>query len=81
MDDTAFPQDLVQAQRDWNATYQALAATRSQSHTALRRDLLRLSVRIRGHPFWGACPAGVPAARVRLREEARASAPVEVLPR
>ncbi|MER5973323.1 hypothetical protein ABT112_26955 [Streptomyces sp. NPDC002055] len=76
MDASAFPRDLLQAQRDWNATYRALAAPRPHHTTALRRRLLRLSVRIWWHPYWSAGPAG-PAGRVRLRELARSPDPRE----
>ncbi|MDQ0767174.1 hypothetical protein QF027_009809 [Streptomyces canus] len=41
---TRFPDDLVQTQHAWNATYDALAAPHRRDITALRR-LLRLSVR------------------------------------
>ncbi|NUK78060.1 hypothetical protein HRW23_11745 [Streptomyces lunaelactis] len=71
MDASAFPDDLVQAQRDFNATYQALAAPGRHGYTELRRRLLRLSVRILWHPFWTAHPAGAPAARIELRRQAR----------
>ncbi|MER8225371.1 hypothetical protein ABTZ58_33430 [Streptomyces sp. NPDC094143] len=40
MDVTNFPDDLVQTQAAWNATYQALAAPRPRDTTALRRRLL-----------------------------------------
>jgi hypothetical protein len=75
MDSTAFPDDLVQAQRDWDATYEALAAPRQHGTTALRRRLLRLSARIWWHPFWTTRPSGVPAARAELRRQARADQP------
>ncbi|MEU4800453.1 hypothetical protein [Streptomyces sp. NPDC023327] len=32
--------DLVQTQRDWTRTYQALAHTRARHNTALRRRLI-----------------------------------------
>ncbi|MFE7931262.1 hypothetical protein ACFU6S_21480 [Streptomyces sp. NPDC057456] len=51
MDGTDFPQDLMQTQRAWNA-YRALAAPRPCNVTALRRRLLRLSVRLWWHPYW-----------------------------
>lgn len=70
MDSTAFPPDLVQAQRDWNTTYRALAAPRPPDSTALRRRLLRLSVRLWWHPYWNTVPS-VPAARMELRQLAR----------
>ncbi|MEU9646754.1 hypothetical protein [Streptomyces sp. NPDC048188] len=67
MDATGFPDDLVQTQAAWNATYQALAAPRPRSNTtALRRRLLLLSVRLWWHPYWETAPS-VPAARSELR--------------
>ncbi|MEC3998613.1 hypothetical protein VSR01_36065 [Actinacidiphila sp. DG2A-62] len=65
-----FPDDLVQAQRDWYATYRELA-TRGGSGaqtTVLRRRLVRLSVRITAHPYWATLPGGAPAARMALKE-------------
>lgn len=41
-----FPDDLVQAQRDWYRTYRQLVDADVQQTAALRRTLLRLSVRI-----------------------------------
>ncbi|WP_329042056.1 hypothetical protein OHT61_28125 [Streptomyces sp. NBC_00178] len=70
MDDSTFPLELVQAQREWNAAYEELARPRARRSTELRRTLLRLSVWIRWHPYWATSGAG-PAARVRLREAAR----------
>ncbi|MFI1294334.1 hypothetical protein ACH4VM_39200 [Streptomyces sp. NPDC020792] len=70
MDATDFPDDLVQVQYAWNATYDALAASRSRDTTALRRRLLRLSVRLWWHPYWKTVPS-VPAARTGLRQLAR----------
>ncbi|MGW2112387.1 hypothetical protein [Streptomyces sp. NPDC001948] len=61
-----FPDDLVQAQRDWLATYQQLAQPRPRRTTALRRRLLDLSAYLLWHPFWST-PPGTPAARVELR--------------
>ncbi|WP_327328772.1 hypothetical protein OG735_41665 (plasmid) [Streptomyces sp. NBC_01210] len=72
MDASAFPHNLVQAQRDFGATYEALAAPGRHGNTELRRRLLRLSVRILWHPFWTAHPSGAPAARIELRRQARA---------
>nr|WP_079027936.1 hypothetical protein [Streptomyces rimosus] len=66
-----FPGDLVAAQQSWNRTYAALAASRPQHATALRRDLLRLSTAINAHPFWSSTPGGPPAARVELRRRVR----------
>jgi hypothetical protein len=56
MDVTDFPDDLVQTQAAWNATYDALAAPRPRDTTALRRRLLRLSVRLWWHPYWRPSP-------------------------
>ncbi|MFF3208672.1 MULTISPECIES: hypothetical protein [unclassified Streptomyces] len=52
MDGTDFSDDLLQTQRAWNTTYRALAAPRPRNVTALRRRLLRLSVRLWWHPYW-----------------------------
>jgi len=56
MDATNFPDDLVQTQAAWNATYAALAAPRPRETTTLRRRLLRRSVRLRWHPYWETAP-------------------------
>nr|BFD88614.1 hypothetical protein StreXyl84_80150 [Streptomyces sp. Xyl84] len=71
MDAIDFPDDLVQTQAAWNATYDALAAPRPRDTTALRRRLLLLSVRLRWHPYWEAAPSA-PVARCELRQLARA---------
>jgi hypothetical protein len=60
------PDDLVQAQRDWLATYRQLADPLPRRITALRRRLLDLSAYLQWHPFWST-PPGTPAARVELR--------------
>ncbi|MFI9605321.1 hypothetical protein ACIHCX_36870 [Streptomyces sp. NPDC052043] len=60
----------MQTQAAWNATYAALAAPRPRDTTALRRRLLRLSVRLWWHPYWETVPS-VPAARSELRQLAR----------
>ncbi|PWI44805.1 hypothetical protein [Streptomyces sp. ICBB 8177] len=66
-----FPDDLLQAQRDWYAAYRELAEDQSSSQTTvLRRRLQRLSVRITTHPYWASAPGSVPAARVALKEAA-----------
>ncbi|MEU4924587.1 hypothetical protein AB0G29_35200 [Streptomyces parvus] len=67
MDRFPFPDDLVDAQRDWHATYRALAIPGSPRMTELRRRLLLLSVRIHWHPFWSTPAGWSPAARVELR--------------
>jgi len=66
----SFPADLVQAQRDWYATYRELAASESPAArtTVLRRRLVRLSVRISAHPYWTTLPGTAPAARMELKE-------------
>jgi hypothetical protein len=75
MDATHFPDDLVQTQAAWNATYNALAVPRPRDTTALRRRLLLLSVRLWWHPYWESAPS-VPAARSALRQQARAAGAV-----
>ncbi|OPG10968.1 hypothetical protein B1R27_00180 [Streptomyces sp. GKU 895] len=77
MDLIDFPDDLVQTQAAWNATYQALAAPSPRNTTTLRRRLLLLSVRLWWHPYWETVPS-VPAARSELRDLARAHAAVRV---
>ncbi|MFE5301875.1 hypothetical protein [Streptomyces sp. NPDC056632] len=71
MEHYPFPRDLVRTQKAWSATYAALAAVGNGSTTVLRRRLLHLSVELWWHPFWQTPGAG-PAARVELRELARA---------
>ncbi|MFE9679765.1 hypothetical protein ACFYO5_37655 [Streptomyces sp. NPDC006259] len=71
MDVTDFPDDLVQTQAAWNATYNALAGPRPRDTATLRRRLLFLSVRLWWHPYWETV-ASVPAARCELRQMARA---------
>ncbi|POX40386.1 hypothetical protein [Streptomyces sp. Ru72] len=73
MDATDFPDDLVQTQHAWNATYAALAGFHRGDTTALRRRLLRLSVRLWWHPYWNTARS-VPAARTELRQLTRARA-------
>ncbi|MCA1221929.1 hypothetical protein [Streptomyces sp. 8L] len=78
MDAIDFPDDLVQTQAAWNATYDALAAPRPRDTTVLRRRLLRLSVRLWWHPYWQTAPAvPVLAARCELRRLARADVGVD----
>ncbi|MGW8487449.1 hypothetical protein [Streptomyces sp. NPDC055886] len=67
MDRFPFPDDLIDAQRDWDATHRALAAPRPRHAAELRRRLLLLSVRIHWHPFWSTPAGWSPAARVELR--------------
>ncbi|MEU6602936.1 hypothetical protein [Streptomyces flaveolus] len=76
MDVTDFPDDLVQTQATWNATYAALAAPRPCDTAALRRRLLLLFVRLWWHPYWETVPS-VPAARSELRQLARARGAVQ----
>ncbi|MEV0093723.1 hypothetical protein [Streptomyces sp. NPDC050738] len=68
-----FPRDLLQAQTAFYVTYVQLAARPSSEATAGRQRLLQLSQLIDAHPYWRT-PAGTPAARVALREAARAGA-------
>ncbi|MEU6481070.1 hypothetical protein ABZ858_30185 [Streptomyces sp. NPDC047017] len=68
---TDFPDDLVPMQAGWNATCDALAAPRLRDTTALRRRLLRLSVRLWWHPYWETA-SSPPSARSELRRLARA---------
>ncbi|WP_438292802.1 hypothetical protein [Streptomyces sp. HUAS TT7] len=69
MAQTPFPHDLVQAQRDWYRTYEALA--HSPFRTVLRRRLQLLSSRIARHPYWGNATGRLSAAHVELRRQAR----------
>ncbi|MEV0981996.1 hypothetical protein [Streptomyces sp. NPDC049915] len=71
MDTIDFPNDLVQTQAAWNATYNALAAPYRRDSTALRRRLLLLSVRLWRQPYWETTRSA-PAARTELRQLARA---------
>jgi hypothetical protein len=66
----SFPDDLVQAQRDWYTTYRELAASTGAGSrtTVLRRRLVRLSVRISAHPYWASLPGTAPAARMELKQ-------------
>lgn len=74
MNANTFPQELVEAQTAWYATYWQLANTSPANGTAAhRRRLQELSRRIAGHPYWQT-PAGTPAARMALKELARAEA-------
>jgi hypothetical protein len=72
MDTNAFPRDLLEAQTAWYATYWQLANLASSHGTAEhRRRLHQLSRLIADHPYWQT-PAGTPAARMALKELARA---------
>ncbi|CAG6398609.1 hypothetical protein NMG29_23545 [Streptomyces cocklensis] len=62
-----FPADLVQAQRDWYATYRQLAGAAGTQTTVLRRRLVRLSVMVTAHPYWATVPSSAPAARMQLK--------------
>ncbi|MFC9431666.1 hypothetical protein [Streptomyces sp. NPDC056987] len=68
-----FPEDLLQAQREWNRTYEALAAS-CPGTTVLRRRLLRLSDVIAHHPFLAGGPGRSSALRCELRRAARETA-------
>ncbi|MFE0686072.1 hypothetical protein ACFW17_35450 [Streptomyces sp. NPDC058961] len=65
-----FPPDLVQTQREWTLTYEALA--RTPLRTVLRRRLLLLSCRIASHPYWDDWAGRSTAGRTELRRQARA---------
>nr|WP_043267132.1 hypothetical protein [Streptomyces sp. CT34] len=68
----SYPADLLQAQRDWRRTYEALSVLPpTAGTTALRRRLLLLSSRIVWHQHWSVRRSS-PAARVELRRQARA---------
>jgi hypothetical protein len=67
---TDFPDDLVQTQDAWNATYNALAAPHRRDTTAMRRRLPLLSVRLWWHPYWETTRSA-PAARTELRQMVR----------
>ncbi|WP_326600940.1 hypothetical protein OG930_45025 [Streptomyces sp. NBC_01799] len=71
MEPTAFPQNLVQAQRDWIRTYEALAQPHPHRNTVLRRRLLELSAQIWWHPFFTTGAGRAPTAREELRRLAR----------
>ncbi|MDG9687831.1 hypothetical protein QC334_34750 [Streptomyces sp. DH18] len=60
-------QSHVQTQREWHATYRALAAPRPRHAAELRRRLLHLAVRIHWHPWWSTPAGWSPAARAELR--------------
>ncbi|MFF3699482.1 hypothetical protein [Streptomyces sp. NPDC002221] len=64
------PPDLVQAQREWTRTYEALA--RTPFRTVLRRRLQLLSCRIASHPYWSADRSA--ADRTELRRQAHTEA-------
>lgn len=67
----AFPDDLLQAQRDWYAAYGQLASSELPAQTTvLRRRLQKLSVQISTHPYWTSIPGRAPAARMALRQAA-----------
>ncbi|ATM24860.1 hypothetical protein SMD44_p20077 (plasmid) [Streptomyces alboflavus] len=68
-----FPDDLLETQTAWYVTYRDLATAPTASTASLRRRLLRLSQQIAGHHYWQT-PAGTPAARVALKEQALALA-------
>ncbi|WP_037886898.1 hypothetical protein [Streptomyces viridochromogenes] len=72
----SFPADLVATQTDWYVTYGQMATESSSGAAEQRRRLLQLSQRIADHAFWRS-PAGTPAARVALKELARAEAAEE----
>ncbi|MER6122765.1 hypothetical protein ABT173_08760 [Streptomyces sp. NPDC001795] len=63
-----FPDDLVQAQREWNSTYRRLAEL--PGRTALRRRLYRLSTTVLFHSYWQE-RGRTPAAWAELRNLGR----------
>ncbi|MEU1630700.1 hypothetical protein ABZ746_36590 [Streptomyces sp. NPDC020096] len=66
-----FPDDLIQAQRDWYAVYRQLAGVEHEAQmTVLRRALVQLSVRILTHAYWASLPGTAPAARLELKRAA-----------
>ncbi|MYS10343.1 hypothetical protein GTW71_28795 [Streptomyces sp. SID6041] len=65
-----YPLDLIRTQTAWTDTYAQLANAGTGSTTTLRRQLLRLSVRLWWHPHWDTPSVG-PADRVALRELVR----------
>lgn len=79
MDAIDFPDDLVQTQAAWNATYDALAAPRLRDTTALRYRLLRLSVRLWWHPYWETAPPRSTRS-TRLRHRLHLAVALEVAP-
>ncbi|WP_411103816.1 hypothetical protein [Streptomyces sp. cmx-4-9] len=71
-----FPDDLIQLQQQWTATYRRLADLADRpGHGAaeLRRELIVLSCRISAHPYWEASGWST-AGRVELRRAAEAAA-------
>ena len=68
---TTFPPDLIETQRDWIRTYEALAGLPLHT-TALRRRLQGLSTQLASHPFWDTRAGRAPAARMELRRHVRA---------
>ncbi|QOV37198.1 hypothetical protein IM697_01655 [Streptomyces ferrugineus] len=64
----SFPDDLVQAQQEWSATYHRLAG--GPGRTELRRRLYRLSTEVLFHPYWRE-GGRTPAAWAELRKQGR----------
>ncbi|MGW7099722.1 hypothetical protein [Streptomyces sp. NPDC054838] len=64
-----FPDDLIHLQQQWTRTYNLLAVRPERGGAELRRELIRLSCLISGHPLWRA--GGYSAVRrVELRRAA-----------
>ncbi|MEV6168190.1 hypothetical protein AB0L99_08185 [Streptomyces sp. NPDC051954] len=61
------PDDLVQAQQEWHATYRRLA---ERPRAELRRRLYRLSTAVLFHPYWRE-HGRTPAAWAELRSLGR----------
>ncbi|MGW0168676.1 hypothetical protein ACWDWT_26390 [Streptomyces sp. NPDC003343] len=71
-----FPPELMQTQRDWNRTYEALAR-RPRQTAALCRRLRELSGRLAAHPYWNTRAGRSPAAKVELRLQVRSQEEAE----
>ncbi|MDQ0599681.1 hypothetical protein QF037_004026 [Streptomyces canus] len=69
-----FPDDLVQAQQEWSATYRQLAER--PGRTELRRSLYRLSTQLFFHRYWQRRRQG-PAGWCELRELGRSDGDVK----
>lgn len=69
-----FPDDLVQAQQEWSATYRQLAER--PGRTELRRNLYRLSTQLFFHRYWQHRRQG-PAGWCELRELGRSDGDVK----
>ena len=68
-----FPADLVQAQRDWYATYRQLAGAAGSQTTVLRRRLVRLSVQVTAHPYWATVPSRLRCSTSKVELDSKAT--------